>query len=288
MKKFFSYFMVFMCLLGTSVVTSCSSSDDDKKDELPELPYLSDAAIYQLDEENNNEEIVYIELTTAGNYFIQYVGGAPENSPVAMKRFECSTFTKKSDGTYQLNGKNVTLKIESAGGNKYNITLGDKTYTATKAGTGKASFADANNICRSWRVKKAYAEIKELTMPEPLKVSASNYKELTNKLTEQKRVLPYFVELDYISFSNTKKDSNHLWYVGKTDSSISRGVWQWKSSPEGGLVNFDDAKDENSGVEQNIDVTFVGSTMKLSHTTANGSTTITWEYELTPAPVKVK
>lgn len=284
MKKFFSYFMVFMCLLGTSVVTSCSSDDDDKKDELPELPYLSDAAIYQLDEENNNEEIVYIELTTAGNYFIQYVGGAPENSPVAMKRFECSTFTKNSDGTYQLNGKNVTLKIQSNGG-KYNLTLGDKTYTATKVGS-KATFANANNICRSWKVKKAYVNITSSVF-KPTEVSASNYKDLKNKLGDNYNI-PYFKDIDYICFSNTMKDSSHLYYVVKTDDNISRGVWQWKSSPEGGLVNFDDAKDENSGVEQNIDVTFVGSTMKLSHTTADGSTTITWEYELTPAPVKVK
>ena len=278
MKKFFSYFMISLCLLGTSVVTSCSSDDDDKEEGLPELPYLSDAAIYQVDEENNNEEIVYIELTSAGNYFINYVDGAPEGSSVAMKRFECSTFTKNSDGTYQLNGKNVALKIESAGSNKFNITLGDKSYTATKAGTGsKASFANADKICRSWKVKKAYAEIKELTMPEPLKVSADNYKQLTDRLNEQKRVLPYFEELDYISFSNTYKDSSHLWYVGKTDSSIARGVWQW----DNGKIKLGDSS-------KSIDVTFEGSTMKLSHTTVDGSTTIKWEYELTPAPLSVR
>jgi hypothetical protein len=278
MKKFFSYFMISMCLLGTSVVTSCGSDDDDNEDSLPELKYKDDAAIYQLDEENNNEEIVYIELTTAGNYFIQYVGGAPENSPVAMKRFECSTFTKNSDGTYQLNDKNVTLKIESAGGNKYNITLGDKSYTATKAGSGsKATFPNADQICRSWRVKNVYAEIKELTMAEPLKVNADNYKQLINKLNEKNRILPYFVELDYISFSNTYKDSSHLWYVGKTDNSIARGVWQWNN----GKITFDDSTEY-------IDVTFEGSTMKFNHKKIDGSTTIEWGYEFVATPFKVK
>ena len=68
MKKFFSYFMMAMCLLGTSVVTSCGSDDDD--DALADLPYEADAAIYKLD--LNADRITYIELTTAGNYFIEY------------------------------------------------------------------------------------------------------------------------------------------------------------------------------------------------------------------------
>lgn len=273
MKKIFSYFMIFMCLLGTSVVTSCSSSDDDKEDKLPDLPYLSDAAIYQLDEENNNEDIVYIELTTAGNYFIQYVGGAPESS-VSMKRFEGSTFTKNSDGSYQLNGKNVTLRIEAAD-SKYNITLGDKNYTASKVGT-KANFVNSDKICRSWKVKKAYANISSSVLKNPVEESAGNCKDLLKKLGENYS-LPYFVEIDYISFSNTYKDSSHLYYVGKTDDSIARGVWQWKSNK----INIDDAVDD-------INVTFEGSTMKLSHKTIDGSTTIEWGYELTPTPFRVR
>ena len=68
MKKFFSYFMIAMCLLGTSVVTSCGSDDDD--DALADLPYEADAALYKLDP--NTDRITYIELTTAGNYFIEY------------------------------------------------------------------------------------------------------------------------------------------------------------------------------------------------------------------------
>ena len=45
MKKFFSYFMISLCLLGTSVVTSCSSDDDNEEDKLADLPYENEAAI---------------------------------------------------------------------------------------------------------------------------------------------------------------------------------------------------------------------------------------------------
>jgi hypothetical protein len=275
-KKFFSYFMVFMCLLGTSVVTACSSDDDDEEDKLPELQYKNDAAIYQL--EGNAEDIAYVELTTAGNYIIEYIGMAP-NSSVSLKNFECGTFTKNDDGTYQLEGKNTTLKIEQAGG-EYNITLGEKIYSAIKVGS-IASFTSTNQmeqICRSWRVKKVYANIESSVLKNPVSVSAGSYKDLLNKLSDNYE-LPYFVELDKISFSNTYKFKDRLSYVkiNKDDQSIRRGVWQWNNN----TIIFDE-----SG--ENINVTFEGSTMKFNHKTVDGSTIIEWGYEFTAAPLTTR
>lgn len=275
MKKFFSYFMISLCLLGTSVVTSCSSDDDDKEDKLPELPYVADAAIYHL--EDNKEGITYIELTTAGNYFIQYEDGAPKSS-VSMKRFECGTFTKNSeDNTYQLEGKNTTLKIEHAGGD-YNIILGDKPYPAMKKGTPASltSGSPLEQICRSWKVKNVYVNI-DSSVLKPFNTKSSNYKDLEKQIDDNGYVLPYFVALDYISFSSTYWYNDCLSYVGKTDDTIGRSVWQWKNN----AIILDE-----SGKQ--INVTFEGSTMKLSHKTVDGSTTIEWGYELTPAPVRVR
>ena len=284
MKKFFSYFMISLCLLGTSVVTSCSSDDDDKEEGLPELPYLSEAAIYQIDD--LKDDISFIELTTAGNYFIQYIDMAPESS-VSKKNFQGGNFTKKSDGIYQLNGLDKDLKIESAGG-KYNITLGDKTYTATKMGS-TASFSHSNDICRSWKVKKATANINGPDLINPIEINASNYKDLKKKLEENNRVKPEgFIDIDYISFSNTYKYADHLSYVVKTDETISRGEWQWKANKEGGMINFNDAKDINTYEElQFMSVLFEGTTMIISYEAANGSTTTKLTYELTPALVKI-
>lgn len=281
MKKFFSYFMISLCLLGTSVVTSCSSDDDDKEESLPELKYKSDAAIYQL--EDNAEEIEYVELTTSGNYIIQYNGMAP-NSSVSMKDFECGTFTKNSeDNTYLLEGKTTegettTLKVEQVGG-EYNVTLGGKTYTAVKVGS-IASFTNTNQleqICRSWSVKKVYANINS-TVFKSTEVSASNYKDLLNKLGEE-YTLPYFVELDNISFSNTYKFKDRLSYVSinKKGQKIRRGVWQWNTN----AIVFDESGED-------VNVAFEGTTMKFKHTTVDGSTTIEWGYEFTPAPLSVR
>lgn len=274
MKKFFSYFMISLCLLGTSVVTSCSSDDDDSEESLPELKFQSDAAIYQL--YGNMEDISYIELTTAGNYIIEYVSMAP-NSPVSLKNFECGTFKKGSeDNTYELEGKNTILEIQPIGG-EYKITLGDKTYTAMKVGSTAplANGTPMQQICRSWKVKKVYANIESSVLKNPVSESASNSKDLLKKLGENYE-LPYFVELDYISFSNTYKFQDRLSYVGRVDNSIRRGVWQYTNA-----IVFDESGEK-------INVTFEGTTMKLTHKTVDGSTTIEWGYEFTPAPLSVR
>ena len=39
---------------------------------------------------------------------------------------------------------------------------------------------------------------------------------------------------------------------------------------------------------EKINVTFEGTTMKLTHKTVDGSTTIEWGYDLTPAPLSVR
>ena len=265
-KKFFSYFMVFACLLGTSVVTACSSDDDDEEDKLPELQYLNDAAIYEVEE--NKERISVIELTTAGNYFIEYKTMAPSGS-YAIDNFEFGSYSKNSDGTYQLNQKGTTLKIDGS-----TITLGDNTYTASKY-AGRATFADANNICRSWRTKKISANISSSVL-KPIEVSASNYTDLEKQIDQNGYKLPYFEKIDYICFSNTYMYDSHLSYIDKCKDAdgkdtIARKFWQWKN----GKVNLNDAT-------QDITVTFEGSTMKFSHTTVDGSTTITWVYEFAP------
>ena len=112
-------------------------------------------------------------------------------------------------------------------------------------------------------------------MKNPVSESASNSKDLLKKLGDNYE-LPYFVELDYISFSNTYKFQDRLSYVGRVDNSIRRGVWQYTNA-----IVFDESGEK-------IKVTFEGTTMKLIHKTVDGSTTIEWGYDLTPAPLSVR
>ena len=95
MKKIFSYFMIFMCLLGTSVVTSCSSDDDNEEDKLADLPYENEAAIYQVTD--TESRISYIELTSNGNYIIEYKSMVVGSSAYNVKdNFEYGTFKKST------------------------------------------------------------------------------------------------------------------------------------------------------------------------------------------------
>ena len=118
--------------------------------------------------------------------------------------------------------------------------------------------------------KKVSANISSSVL-KPIEVSASNYKDLENKIDQNGYKLPYFEKIDYVCFSNTYMYGDHLSYIAKVDNTIARKVWQWKN----GKVNLNDES-------QDITVTFEGSTMKFSHTTIDGSTTITWVYELAP------
>ena len=288
MKKIFSYFMISMCLLGTSVVTSCGGSDDDTPDTLATLPYEADAAIYEL--ENNSDKIAYVELTTAGNYFLEYKTMVKNNTvkmndmefylPFASRsaitrgtkdNFEYGSFTKNSDGTYQLKDKNTTLKIE-VDGNRYKITIGDKPYYGTKL-SKKSSFADMNKLCRSWRVKKIYCKFETQIMGASTHIEeeAANYKELANKLSKYDSSTDFgnIEDIDYITFSNTGT------CVVKTDNNIDRSYWRWSN----GKIYLDD--DTSAG----LDLTFVGSTMKLDYKLSlvyegAGSASISIGYEL--------
>ena len=144
MKKIFSYFMIFMCLLGTSVVTSCSSDDDNEEDKLADLPYENEAAIYQVTD--TESRISYIELTSNGNYIIEYKSMVVGSSAYNVKdNFEYGTFKKSADNTYQLNDKNSTiLKIASTGGSNYTVTYGSESYPTTKL-EKKATYLGANH-----------------------------------------------------------------------------------------------------------------------------------------------
>ena len=290
MKKFFSYFMIAMCLLGTSVVTSCGSDDDD--DELKALPYEADAALYELD--YNTDKIAYIELTSAGNYFIEYktmikskaatinVNDVEFSLPFAtanknitratQDNFEYGTFVKNDDGSYTLKDRNNDiLKIKSIGNDKYEITLGGNPtpYTATRV-QNVANFPSVSQICRSWKMNKVHIkmEINIMGMKTAIDEEASSYKDLMKKLQKYAGTSYENVEnIDYISFNRSGS------YVVKTESSIERNYWTWS----GNKLYF-----SNSG-NVGWDVTFDGSTMKMDYKnsaeTAAGSTSLEMHYE---------
>ena len=222
MKKFFSYFMIAMCLLGTSVVTSCGSDDDD--DELKALPYENDAALYEVD--YNTDKIAYIELTSAGNYFIEYktmikskaatinVSDVEISIPFAtadknitratQDNFEYGTFVKNDDGSYTLKDRNndiLTIKQENG---RYTITLGGNTYTATRV-QNVANFPSVSQICRSWKMNKVHIkmEINIMGMKTAIDEEASSYKDLMKKLQKYAGTSYENVEnIDYISFNS--------------------------------------------------------------------------------------
>ena len=298
MKKFFSYFMMAMCLLGTSVVTSCGSDDDD--DALADLPYEADAAIYKLD--LNADRITYIELTTAGNYFIEYetmvkskaatinvndveiplpFATADKNiTRATMDNFEYGTFVKNDDGSYTLrelnqnlelvpNRNNDILTIKPIGNDKYEITLGGRPYTASIVGRD-ANFPNARQICRSWKMSKVHIkmEMNIMGMKTAIDEEANSYKDLMKKLQKYPGTSYGNVEdIDYISFNTSGS------YVVKTDNSIMRKYWRWTADK----LYFSNSQSVG------WDVTFDGSTMKMDYKmsaeTAAGSTSLEMHYE---------
>ncbi|MBO4483542.1 MAG: hypothetical protein J5735_06970 [Prevotella sp.] len=287
MKKFFSYFMIAMCLLGTSVVTSCGSDDDD--DELKALPYEADAALYELD--YNTDKIAYIELTSAGNYFIEYktmikskvatinVNDVEFSLPFAtadknitratQDNFEYGVFERNDDGSYTLKDRsNDILTIKQENG-RYTITLGGNTYTATRVNRF-ATFAAASQICRSWKMTNVRFKMEQdiMGMKVDIDEEASSYKDLMKKLQKYTGTSYGNVEdIDYISFNNTGS------YVVKTETSIERNYWSWS----GNKLFFSNSQDVG------WDVTFDGSTMKMDYkksvNTELGSSSLEMHYE---------
>ncbi len=287
MKKFFSYFMISLCLLGTSVVTSCSSDDDDNEDKLADLPYENEAAVYQVTEESTIE---YFELTSDGKYLIEHHSMVQSGLSPAFyikDNFEYGTFKKNSDNEYQLNDKNNTiLKIESIGGNDYKITYGNESYRVTKlAKTATYLTADVtpSQLCRSWKLKQVKMTAKATgafntevsdsatcysTLMSNLK---TNHIDIYKSLSEKKDV----ENIDCISFSNTYK------YIVKTDKDengnpnyLLRRDWSW----EGNQLYLKKGYEEKHG----YNVSFIGSTMKLEYSDIQGSTSIKLEYLFTP------
>lgn len=273
MKKFFSYFMIAMCLLGTSVVTSCGSDDDD--DALADLPYEADAALYEL-VGNNIDKIAYIELTTAGNYFIEHKSMVKSKAATinvndveiplpfttaeknitraTMDNFEFGTFTKNDDGSFTLKDKeNAILTIKSEGNNNYTITLGGNTYTATRVNRN-SSLSSIGQICRSWKMSKVYFKWNQTVVggiQTSIEEEAGSYKDLMKKL-EKHTGFTYgssIQNFDYVSFNNTGS------YIVKTDDSIDRDYWNWN----GNKLYFSKSRDVG------FDVTFDGSTLKLDN-----------------------
>ena len=279
MKKFFSYFMISMCLLGTSVVTSCGSDDDDSG-SLKDLPYEADAALYEIlspspSSYDNPEGITYIELTTAGNYFIEHksmvkskaatinVNDVEISIPFAtadknitratMDNFEYGTFEKNSDGSYTLKDRdNAILTIKQESNGNYTITLGERTYTATRENR-IPTFPTMSQICRSWKMNKVYFKLEQNIMGIQTSISeeASNYKDLMKKLEKYTGVTyaTSIQNLDYMSFNNTGS------YIVKSDNSIERDYWSWSNNK----LYF------SSSQSVGWDVTFDGSTMKMDY-----------------------
>lgn len=276
MKKLFSYLMIFACLLGTAVVTSCGS-DDDKEVTLETPKYESDAALYRI--ETNDAKIAYIELTSAGNYYIEYLtmvkGKAASLNvnevqvplPFASSRlatrasidnFEYGTFKKNEDGSYELEGKG-TLTIETAGGSKYTITITingkEKKYTGTRE-PKIYNTATVSKICRSWRMKKVYInwDVKVMGITNHISEEASSYKDLMNKLNKYtgSNYKESIEEIDYITFNTSGS------YVVKTASSIERSYWKWNESKSTLYLS----NDSNIGLV----VSFSGKRMKMDYT----------------------
>ena len=274
MKKFFSYFMIAMCLLGTSVVTSCGSDDDDNG-SLKDLPYEADAALYEL-VGNHIDKIAYIELTSAGNYFIEHKSmvkskaatmnvndveiplpftTADKNTTRAIQdNFEYGIFVKNDDGSYTLKDRsNDILTIKSEGSNNYTITLGGNNYTATRINRN-SSLSGIGQICRSWKMSNVYVKWNQSLIGginANFEEEASNYNELMKKL--EKRTGFSFgssvQNFDYVSFNNTGS------YIVKTDNSIDRDYWNWTNNK----LYF------SKSPELGFDVTFDGSTLKLDY-----------------------
>lgn len=290
MKKFFSYFMIAMCLLGTSVVTSCGSDDDD--DELKALLYENDAALYEVD--YNTDKIAYIELTAAGNYFIEYktmikskaatinVSDVEISIPFAtadknitratQDNFEYGTFVKNDDGSYTLKDRNndiLTIKQENG---RYTITLGGTTYTATRVNRN-SSLSSIGQICRSWKMSKVYYRWNQSLiggLQTSIEEEAGSFKDLMKKL-ENRTGFTYgnsIQDFDYVSFNNTGS------YIVKTENSIDRDYWNWS----GNKLYFSKSPDFG------YDVTFDGSTLKLDYKMtidmgAAGTATLEMGYE---------
>lgn len=272
MKKFFSYFMIAMCLLGTSVVTSCGSDDDDN-DGLKELPYEADAALYEL-VGNRIDKIAYIELTTAGNYFIEHksmVKSKPATINVndveiplpfttaeknitraTQDNFEYGTFTKNDDGSFTLKDRNNDiLTIKSEGSNNYTITLGGNTYTATRVNRN-SSLSNIGQICRSWKMSKVYFRWNQSVVggiKTSIEEEAGNYKDLMKKLEKYPGVTyaNSIQNFEYMSFNNTGS------YIVKNSDSIDRNYWNWSNNK----LYFSNNSDFG------WDITFDGSTMKM-------------------------
>ena len=275
MKKLFSYLMIFACLLGTAVVTSCGS-DDDKEVTLETPKYESDAAVYKI--ETNDAKIAYIELTSAGNYYIEYLtmvkGKAPSvnvnevqvplpfaSSTLATRasidNFEYGTFKKNEDGSFELEGKG-TLTIETAAGSKYTITITingkENKYTGTRE-PRIYNTATVSKICRSWKMRKVYInmDVKVMGITNHISEEASSYKDLMNKLNKYagSDYTESIEELDYITFNNSGS------YVVKTTSSIERSYWKWNESKSTLYLS----NDSNIG----LIVSFSGKRMKMDY-----------------------
>lgn len=249
MKKLFSYLMIFACLLGTAVITSCGS-DDDKEVTLETPKFESDAALYRI-VETNDEKISYIELSSAGNYFIEYltmvkskvatlnVNDTEISLPFSISNtetrtskdnFEYGSYKKNEDGSFELDGKG-TLKIETAADGKYIITITNSEKTKTYIGVKEAKIvntATTSKICRSWRMRKVYVNRSSNVdgVTSNISEEASSYKSLMDKLNKYEGFdfTKFIDELDYISFSNTGS------YIVKTDNSIDRCYWKWDES----------------------------------------------------------
>ena len=296
MKKFFSYFMISMCLLGTSVVTSCGSDDDDSG-SLKDLPYEADAALYEIlspspSSYDNPEGITYIELTTAGNYFIEHKSMVKSKAATinvndveiplpfttannditraTQDNFEYGVFERNDDGSYTLKDRsNDILTIKQENG-RYTITLGGTTYTAARV-QRVANFPSASQICRSWKMSKVHIkmEMDIMGMKTAIDEEANSYKDLKKKL-EKITGFSYgssIQEFDYVSFNSSGS------YIVKTDDSIYRDYWNWSANK----LYFSNSR--NVG----WDVTFDGSTMKMDYKmsaeTAAGSTSLEMHYE---------
>ena len=135
-----------------------------------------------------------------------------------------------------------------------------------------------NSLDDIWKI-----DIKKQNASIPLQIRNSLKRAVTEAMnlsvkqqTHRGRKANIDEKIDYICFSNTYMYDSHLSYIDKCKDAdgkdtIARKFWQWKN----GKVNLNDAT-------QDITVTFEGSTMKFSHTTVDGSTTITWVYEFAP------
>lgn len=192
-----------MCVVGFSACGGDAGSDDDGG--WTEQPQFSgDAACYVVSDEN--ADIVSIELSEDGLYFVEKRNSEREAKPVIQKKpvkrkalgsaglgvgddavnaIVSDTYTKQSEGVYVLNGYG-TMTVASSGNNYVvKIQKGDgteKTYETSRVKSAAATVSDTQ-LCRTWKFEKINLSVNVGSI-SLFNMTASSWKEFYTKMKQ--------------------------------------------------------------------------------------------------------